>query len=591
MVKVLSRGPAADAVPLLSILTACDCSVEELERIAAFLETQTLKRWRLIHCSGAIGDWLPAEGMAVLHLPRAPGALRATALEEAIWFLLSRPALPWVELREDARGGDLFVSRRSLSEGRIGARLNGRRHPCSSSLLALGALPRNPGKRLLLLAPWLEPGGADRCNLDMLRAFSQEGWTLTVVASLASEHRWLDRFTALTTDVWVLPDFLAAEKACDFLAYLVDSRQPDLMLLSNSTFAYDVLGFVRNRYPGLPVVDLNHMEEDWGDGGYPGRAARCTALLDRHWVVSRHLRHWLLDRGVEASKVEVLHWFADVDLWKPDSLTRAKVRARLGIAPQCVLIVYAGRLCAQKRPDLFAASLGELARRGGDFVALVLGDGELAGQLRSDLRRRGLAGRVRMLGWQDEGALRELFQASDIFFLPSAGEGIALVLYEAMACGMAIVAADVGGQAELVSAHCGFLVPRSNTEREARDYAARLESLVRGPEMLRRMGRNSARRIREEFTLSLFERRLWELLERVPVSTPCGVCTDSPASGLGAARLSMQWASYRLANRLRCRLDIQKHGRCSRFLERCAKGVFFLRTFGAKALWQKIRKH
>ncbi|MBN1004572.1 glycosyltransferase family 4 protein, partial [Pseudomonas aeruginosa] len=114
------------------------------------------------------------------------------------------------------------------------------------------------------------------------------------------------------------------------------------------------------------------------------------------------------------------------------------------------MIAYAGRLCAQKRPELFAASLGELARRGSDFVALVLGDGELAGELRNDLRRHGLAGRVRMLGWQDEAALRELFQASDIFFLPSAGEGIALVLYEAMACGMAIVAADVGGHAELV---------------------------------------------------------------------------------------------------------------------------------------------
>ena len=295
---------------------------------------------------------------------------------------------------------------------------------------------------------------------------------LTVVASLAAEHRWRDRFTALTADVWVLPDFLAAEKACGFLAYLVDSRQPDLMLLSNSAFAYDVLGYVRTRYPGLPVVDLNHMEEGWDDGGHPGRAARCTALLDRHWVVSGHLRHWLLDRGVEASKVEVLHWFADVDSWKPDSLTRAKVRARLGIAPQCVVIAYAGRLCAQKRPELFAASLGELARRGSDFVALVLGDGELAGELRNDLRRHGLAGRVRMLGWQDEAALRELFQASDIFFLPSAGEGIALVLYEAMACGMAIVAADVGGHAELVSAHCGFLVPRRDAEREARDYAA-----------------------------------------------------------------------------------------------------------------------
>lgn len=142
--KVLSRGPVADAVPLLSILTACDCSVEELERIAAFLETQTLKRWRWIHCPGVDSDCLPVEGMAVLYLPRAPAALRATALEEAIWFLLSRPTLPWVELREDARRGDLFVSRRSLPEGRIGARLNGRRQPCSSAMLAPGSLPKAP---------------------------------------------------------------------------------------------------------------------------------------------------------------------------------------------------------------------------------------------------------------------------------------------------------------------------------------------------------------------------------------------------------------------------------------------------------------
>ena len=113
---------------------------------------------------------------------------------------------------------------------------------------------------------------------------------------------------------------------------------------------------------------------------------------------------------------------------------------------------------------------------------------------------------------------------------------------------------------------------------------------MREPEMLRRMGQNSARRIREAFTLSLFERRLRELLERVPVSTPCGVCTDSPVPALGAARLSMQWASYRLANGLRCRLYIQKHGRFQDSWSD-ARRVFFLRTFGAKALWQKIRKH
>ncbi|MDF6001569.1 glycosyltransferase [Pseudomonas aeruginosa] len=224
-----------------------------------------------------------------------------------------------------------------------------------------------------------------------------------------------------------------------------------------------------------------------------------------------------------------MHWFADVDPWKPDSLTRAKVRARLGIAPQCVVIVARGAAsCAQKRPELFAASFHELARRGNDFTALVLGDGEPAVELRGDLRRHGLAGRVRMLGYVVEAKKQRVVPEPPIlFFLPSAGEGTALVLYEAMACGMPQKSqpmAAVMPNWSLPTA--ASFAPRRDAEREARDYAARLESLMLEPEMLRAMGQNSAGRIREEFTLPLFERwRLQELLERVPVSTPCGVCT------------------------------------------------------------------
>ncbi|MDF6001570.1 hypothetical protein P4050_27980 [Pseudomonas aeruginosa] len=72
----------------------------------------------------------------------------------------------------------------------------------------------------------------------------------------------------------MLPDFscLPRKLAASLLNWWT-VEQPDLMLLSNSAFAYDGLGYVRTRYPGLPVVDLNHMEEGWDDGGHPGRAA------------------------------------------------------------------------------------------------------------------------------------------------------------------------------------------------------------------------------------------------------------------------------------------------------------------------------
>jgi glycosyltransferase involved in cell wall biosynthesis len=590
-VSSFSRGPTADGAPLLSIITEPGCGAEELARIAAFLETQTLKNWQWLHRSNEAEGGSIADSTATLLLPRAPKALRATALEEAIWFLIARPSTPWVELRDGTQRADLFIGLESVPEGCIGLRLNNSADVGTTRRELSNSLPKRAGKRLLLLIPWLEPGGADRCNLDILRVLARDGWELTVVASLAAEHRWLDRFLELTADVWVLPDFLAAEQAFDFLAYLLASREPDLVLLSNSAFAYDAVGFIHARCPGLPLIDLNHMEEAWDSGGHPGRAVKHSALLNRHWVVSGHLRQWLVDRGIEAGKVEVLHWFADIERWKPCPARRAEVRARLGIDPECVLIAYAGRLCQQKRPDLFAASLRELARSHAGFAALVMGDGELSGQLRNDLRRYGLTDRVRMLGWQGEEHLYGLFQAADILFLPSAGEGIALVLYEAMACGLAVVATKVGGQAELVSAECGFLVARSSPEQETMDYAAALGALLDDSALLQRMGRSSALRIREAFSPAHFEHRLRGMLGRV--QTPAwqlgrGHCPDLAT---GVSRLSMQWSAYRLLVGLRRHRLLQGRWRLLQLLEPCVKGLFLVRAFGMGAIWRRIRKH
>jgi glycosyltransferase involved in cell wall biosynthesis len=54
--------------------------------------------------------------------------------------------------------------------------------------------------------------------------------------------------------------------------------------------------------------------------------------------------------------------------------------------------------------------------------------------------------------------------ATDIFFLPSQWEGIALTLFEAMAMQLVPVAADVGGQRELVTPDCGFLISQARTK-------------------------------------------------------------------------------------------------------------------------------
>jgi len=66
----------------------------------------------------------------------------------------------------------------------------------------------------------------------------------------------------------------------------------------------------------------------------------------------------------------------------------------------------------------------------------------------------------------DAAALAAYYAASDVLLLPSANEGVALVVYEAMAAGLLVMTTDVGGQAEVVTPHTGVLLP-ADTPRDA----------------------------------------------------------------------------------------------------------------------------
>ena len=116
-----------------------------------------------------------------------------------------------------------------------------------------------------------------------------------------------------------------------------------------------------------------------------------------------------------------------------------------------------------------------------------------------------------MLGAVGNERIRELMAVSDIFFLPSAHEGISLAIYEAMAMGLAIVGADVGGQAELVTPECGILVKRDSSE--FMNYVQALQSLITNPQRRQEMGRCARERICAHYRLDQMGSRMVELFE------------------------------------------------------------------------------
>lgn len=391
--------------------------------------------------------------------------------------------------------------------------------------------------RLLLIVPWLTLGGADKFNVAMVRELVSRGWEVTVATTLAGDNSWLPEFTSLTPDVFVTPHFLHETDVPAFLRYLIESRSPDAVMVSNSEMGYHLLPYLRAHCPEPAYLDLSHMEEPWWkNGGHPRYGAGSQALLDLNIVVSDHLKAWQVARGADPEGIEVCYVSACEDSrhWRRDAEARARVREGLGISADQPVILYAGRIVEQKRPRVFAQAVHEIVRQGLDFTCLVAGDGPDMGWLRWYINENGLSERVRLLGAVPHAQMHELMSAADIFFLPSMWEGIAISIYEAMSMELAVVGADVGGQRELVTPDCGVLVPRhADEQHEVAEYAAALASTLADPAEGRAMGKRGRERIRDAFEPRHMGERIADLLAlaqrrrderpRLPVDPAFGV--------------------------------------------------------------------
>jgi len=142
-------------------------------------------------------------------------------------------------------------------------------------------------------------------------------------------------------------------------------------------------------------------------------------------------------------KFTVIHSGVDLRKFRADGYDQADAKRTLGIEPATTVIGTAGRLTAIKGQDVLIRVVAELIRAGDDVALVLLGEGELRGELEELTRRLGIGDRVRFLGWRSDVA--GIMAAFDIFCLPSLNEGMGKVLVEAMAMAKPIAASDIGG--------------------------------------------------------------------------------------------------------------------------------------------------
>jgi teichuronic acid biosynthesis glycosyltransferase TuaC len=190
-------------------------------------------------------------------------------------------------------------------------------------------------------------------------------------------------------------------------------------------------------------------------------------------TVSDALRNRLIEIGAPAEKVTTLRNGVDTELFAPVSAAdRDAIRRRHNLTGRTIIAV--GNLAPEKGQMLIAEALRaqpELA----DVSLLLVGDGPDGDRLDRFIEDNNLAGRVRRLGRVPQSDLPGLYSVADVSVLASMREGWPNVLLESMACGTPVVAADVGGVREMVTApEAGVVVG----DRTAGAFAAAIAGLL-----------------------------------------------------------------------------------------------------------------
>lgn len=150
---------------------------------------------------------------------------------------------------------------------------------------------------------------------------------------------------------------------------------------------------------------------------------------------------WLFgNKEYDKGNVYLLNNAIDLDKFKYDEKLRKKKRKELGIKDDTLVIGHLGRFVAQKNHDYLIDIFDEIHKKNNNSILLLAGQGPLMEDIKNKVKDLNLDDSVKFLGQRNDA--NELYQAFDVFLLPSLYEGLPVVGVEAQAAGLLCYLSD-----------------------------------------------------------------------------------------------------------------------------------------------------
>ena len=328
-------------------------------------------------------------------------------------------------------------------------------------------------RRVLYVINDLGTGGAQRVVLDQASGLDREQFAPSVASlEIATDRSLESSFREAGIPVHPLrrPDEFPLA-AWPRLGALIRRLRPDIV--HTHLAAAGVIGRLEAHRSRVPcIISTLHNLSDWEElRTHPVRWLDRRTLSHAHVIVTvsdavrsafERLCPKLADRAITVYNGVAIESLAGT---RND---RDSARNSLGYDPHDFVVGAIARFDRRKGLDTLIEAVAQAAPAAPDLRVLLIGDGPERPRLLLLAKSRGIRDRVRMI--HHPTAMRPYLAAMDVYAAPSRTEGLGVAIIEAMAAGIPVLAARVGGIPEVVEhGACGLLLPpdRPSVWREA----------------------------------------------------------------------------------------------------------------------------
>lgn len=346
------------------------------------------------------------------------------------------------------------------------------------------------------ILPELGYGGAERLLVDLLKNIDRDKFNVEVIC-LIKGGDFVEDLAEIDVPVKILGKRgkLGLAMMWRLKKYLVET-QPDIV--HTHLFAGDFWGRVAAYLAGVKIIistehNINTSEgklKDW-------LKSKTNRLATKIIAVSRSVKNYTIKKyQTPAEKISVIYNGIDISRFSFESVDFNNK----------IIFGTVGRLTKQKGHKYLISAFKKVSQKLPEAELWIVGEGELRDDLTKQIAKLNLTEKVKLLGTRKN--IPAMLNEFDIFVMPSVWEGLGIVVLEAMASGLPIIASDVDGLSELVKDNQnGLLFESKNIEQ----LSQKMTELVQNETLADKFSRAGREMVENNFDLKKVVREYEEV--------------------------------------------------------------------------------